>query len=167
VFQELDLYLRILAIGVGATMVMDLWAIVQWRIFGVPVADYGLVGRWIGHMTRFRFCHESIAAARPVKGERVIGWVVHYLTGIAYAALLLAVWGTGWTRDPKLLPALITGLATVAVPFLVMQPAFGLGIAASRTPHPNAARMRSLSAHLSFGLGLYLSGRACLLLLPS
>lgn len=162
--EELDLLLRILAIGIGATMVMDIWAIVQRRAFGVPPPDYALVGRWIGHMLRGRFCHRSIAAAAPIEGERGIGWVVHYATGITYAALLLAVWGPAWARDPTLLPALVTGLATVAVPFLVMQPAFGLGIAASRTPHPHAARLRSLSAHLSFGLGLYLSGCASLLL---
>jgi hypothetical protein len=36
-----------------------------------------------------------------------------------------------------------------------MQPGLGLGIAASRTPQPNVARLRSLATHAVFGLGLY------------
>jgi Protein of unknown function (DUF2938) len=51
----------------------------------------------------------------------------------------------------------MVGLATVAAPFLILQPAFGAGIAASLTPRPNIARVRSLLTHLSFGLGLYLA----------
>jgi hypothetical protein len=31
----------------------------------------------------------------------------------------------------------------------------GLGIAASRTPKPNVARLRSLATHTAFGVGLY------------
>ena len=36
----------------------------------------------------------------------------------------------------------------------------GAGIAASRTPKPGVARLRSLMAHASFGVGLYLAGWA-------
>ena len=32
-----------------------------------------------------------------------------------------------------------------------------VSIAASKTPHPNAARLRSLMAHTVFGIGLYLA----------
>ncbi|MHA7166248.1 DUF2938 family protein, partial [Burkholderia pseudomallei] len=43
-----------LAIGVGATAVMDAWALVRMRCFGVPPLDYALVGRWLGHLARAR-----------------------------------------------------------------------------------------------------------------
>ena len=43
------------------------------------------------------------------------------------------------------------------MPFLLMQPAFGLGVAAAKTPAPWQARLKSLSSHLVFGVGLYLS----------
>jgi hypothetical protein len=46
----------------------------------------------------------------------------------------------------------------VAAPLLLMQPAFGMGIAASRTANPWQVRMRALLTHLVFGLGLYLTG---------
>ncbi len=105
------------------------------------------------------FASVSIAAAIPVAGEGILGWGVHYATGIAYAALLVAM-GRGWVSAPTLLPALAVGLVTILVPFLVMQPAFGLGIASSRHPRPWSARLRSLTNHLSFGLGLYLSAES-------
>jgi hypothetical protein len=41
-----------------------------------------------------------------------------------------------------------------------MQPGMGLGIAASRAPDPRAARLRSLTTHAIFGLGLYAAGWA-------
>jgi hypothetical protein len=52
----------------------------------------------------------------------------------------------------------------VAAPFLLLQPALGAGIAASRTPRPNVARRRSLVTHLVFGLGLYLAAEGWALL---
>lgn len=52
---------------------------------------------------------------------------------------------------------LALGVATVAAPWLLMQPAMGAGIAASRTPSPAKNRVRSLVNHAVFGLGLYLA----------
>jgi hypothetical protein len=39
-----------------------------------------------------------------------------------------------------------------------MQPGMGAGIAASRTPRPNSARLHSVVTHAVFGLGLYAAG---------
>jgi hypothetical protein len=44
-------------------------------------------------------------------------------------------------------------------PFLILQPGMGRGIAASKTPQPNVARLNTLITHLSFGVGLYLGVR--------
>ncbi len=147
-----------LIIGVGATALMDVWGIARKPLLGIAPPDYGLVGRWLGHMPKGRFRHESIAAAELVKGERLIGWTAHYLIGIAFAAALLGIWGLAWCRHPTIGPALIVGIGTVAAPFLLMQPGMGAGIAASRTPRPGAARVQSLITHAVFGLGLYATG---------
>ena len=155
---HLDYAASTLLIGAGATLVTDLWAIVRGRLLGVPAPHWGLVGRWFGHMARGRFRHERIATAERVRGERAIGWTAHYLIGIAFAGVLLAICGVAWARQPTLAPALALGLATVAAPFLLMQPAMGAGIAASRTPRPNSARLQSLVTHAVFGLGLYAAG---------
>jgi hypothetical protein len=93
-----------------------------------------------------------------MRGESLVGWTTHYLIGISFTFLLLAVAGSGWFDQPTLAPALLIGIATVAAPFFVMQPAMGAGIAASRTPRPNTARLQSLVFHGIFGLGLYAGG---------
>jgi hypothetical protein len=145
-------------LGAGATALMDLWGIVRRPLLGVPAPDYGHVGRWIGHMPRGRFRHEAIARAARIKGEMPIGWTVHYLIGISYAALLVLIAGPGWLQHPTLLPALLVGIGTVVAPFLVMQPVMGAGLAARRTPNPGRARIHSLLMHTVFGLGLFVAG---------
>ncbi|MDF3832969.1 DUF2938 domain-containing protein [Cupriavidus basilensis] len=147
-----------LLIGAGATAATDIWAAAQKRLLGIPPLDYALVGRWLAHLARGRFRHDPIAASPPVQGERLIGWIAHYLIGMAFAALLLVFWGLDWTRHPTLGPALIVGIGSVAAPFLLMQPGMGAGVAASRTPRPAAARLHSLVTHGIFGLGLYGTG---------
>lgn len=144
--------------GIGATLVVDLWSMARLRVFGTPLPNYALVGRWIAHLAHGRVRHDSIAATAPVRAERAMGWCIHYLIGAAFAFLLPAFWSVRWIRDPALLPALIVGIATVAAPFFVMQPAMGAGFAASRNPRPDAARLQSLITHAVFGLGLYLAG---------
>lgn len=151
------LALRIVSIGVGATLILDIWSFFLQSIFGVPFPNYTMVGRWIGHFPRGRFTHDSIAEAAPVAGERLIGWTTHYGVGILYAGLLVALAGLSWLGAPTVLPALIFGMATVAAPYFVMQPAMGSGIASSKAPNPNAVRLRSLAAHTVFGLGLYVA----------
>lgn len=147
----------IIITGAGATLVTDAWGLARRPLLGVPAPDYGLVGRWFGHMRHGRFHHAAIARAEPVTGERLIGWSVHYLIGIAFAAVLVLLTGPGWLQAPTLAPALLFGLATVAAPFLLMQPGMGAGIAATRTPAPGKARLHSLITHAVFGLGLYLT----------
>lgn len=154
----MDYLVYALVIGAGATALMDLWAIARRRAFDTPLPNYGLVGRWFAHLARGRFHHQSIAASPAVQGERVFGWVAHYVIGVAFAGLLLAVWELAWVRQPTIGPALLVGIGTVAAPFLVMQPGMGAGVAASRTPRPAAARLQSLITHSIFGLGLYAAG---------
>lgn len=149
--------MRAILIGAGATVVLDLWGTFQKRVLGIPPLDYRMVGRWIGHFRRGRFVHDDITVAAPVPGERVIGWTAHYLIGIAFAALLLAIRGLEWAHRPTFLPALGVGIATVAAPFFILQPGLGAGVAASKTPEPGAARLRSLAAHAVYGAGLYVA----------
>jgi hypothetical protein len=154
--MEILMYQSVL-LGVGATVFMDFWSILQKRLLGIPSLNFALVGRWIGHMAKGQFKHNSIAAAPNCAGEAAIGWSVHYAIGVIFAVMLLLAAGPQWLESPTLFPALLIGLLTVTAPFLIMQPAFGFGIAASRTPNPNWARLKSIVTHLSFGLGLYVS----------
>ena len=147
---------RVAAIGAGATAMMDLWLLLLKRL-GIPTLDFALIGRWVAHWRRGVFRHAAIAKAPAVEGELALGWLVHYASGIAFATLLVAVSGIAWTRSPSFAPALCVGVATVAAPWLLMQPAMGAGIAASRTRTPGINRIRSLANHAVFGLGLYVA----------
>ena len=149
----------VVLVGIGATAVMDAWLLFLSRL-GVPIASFGLIGRWIGHMPRGRFAHPAISKAQPVAFELLLGWLTHYLIGIAYAGLLLAVLGVAWLEQPTYLPAVAFGALTVAAPWFVMQPAMGAGFAASKTPTPLKNCLRSLANHAVFGTGLYLAAAA-------
>lgn len=164
--EGLEIVVRAIPIGIGATVMMDLWAAFLKAMFAVPRLDYGMLGRWLGHVPRGRLMHDNIAKASPVRGERVIGWGAHYAIGITFAALLLVVWGVDWARRPTLLPAVIVSLVTLVAPFFIMQPGMGAGIAASKTPNPKVARLRSIVTHTIYGIGLYVSARLSLLLIP-
>jgi hypothetical protein len=144
-----------LLLGLGATAAIDLWALLRRYWLGIALPDYALLGRWLGHMPAGRFRHEAIQRSPSIAGERLLGWTAHYLIGIAFAALLPALWGSAWLEQPRLGPAVLIGIATVAAPLLLMQPGMGAGLAARRAPRPNAARLQSLITHLVFGLGLY------------
>lgn len=149
-------FTRAVLIGIGATAFMDVWLFALARL-GVPLSSFALIGRWIGHMPRGRFVHAGIAKSAPIPAELALGWATHYVIGIAYAGVLLSLVGTEWTRQPSLLPALAFGLATVAAPWFLMQPAMGAGIAASKTPTPLKNSVKSAANHAVFGAGLYLT----------
>lgn len=161
----MDLLGHSLLLGIGATAVMDLWGVLRAPLLGMPRLDHALLGRWVGHMGAGRFRHPAIAAAPAVRGERLLGWVIHYLIGTGFAAFLLATQGPAWLHRPTLGPAMLVGLGTVVAPLLVMQPAMGAGLAGSRTPRPAVTRLQSLLSHGCYGLGLYLAGWADHLLL--
>lgn len=143
-------------IGIGATLVMDLWNLFLKRAFGIPSLDYCLLGRWVRHMPEGTFRHTSISAASPKPRECAVGWVSHYTIGIVFALTFVLLVG-GWLARPTLLPALLFGLGTVVMPFLILQPSLGLGVASSKTSNPALARLKSLATHTVFGVGLYMS----------
>jgi hypothetical protein len=144
------------AIGAGATFLMDLWNVALKRLFGISSLNYCLLGRWVLHMPGGRFRHASIAAAEPKPHECPAGWLAHYATGVVFAVVFVCAVAPGaWLAGPTLWPALLYGVVTVVFPLFVMQPALGLGMASSRAPRPTQARLKSLGTHIVFGLGLY------------
>jgi hypothetical protein len=143
------------ATGIGATLVMDLWNLFLARATGIPSLDYCLLGRWILHMPSGTFRHARIGIAATKAFECPVGRIAHYSIGVLLA-LGLAVSSPGWRNHPAFPLALLYGIGTVVLPFLVMQPSLGLGIASSKAPNPTRARLKSLASHAVFGIGLYL-----------
>lgn len=147
---------RVVLIGCGATLIMDIWLMLLKQL-GVQTLNFAFIGRWVGHLFRGRVTHASIGKAPQIPHEVPLGWLTHYAVGIAFAMLLVGLFGTGWVAAPSLAPAIAVGVGTVVFPFLVMQPAMGLGVAASRTEAPLRNCIRSVVNHAVFGLGLFLS----------
>ncbi len=154
---EANYILGAIAIGIGATLVMDLWNLFLKRTFGIPSLNYCLLGRWLRHMPGGTFRHANITAAPQKPFECTIGWTAHYTIGVVFALVFVALTSGDWLMRPTLVLALLYGIGTVVFPFFIMQPSFGLGVAASRTSKPMQARLKSLVTHTVFGIGLYLS----------
>ena len=144
-----------IAIGLGATLLMDLWNLFLKRAFNIPSLNYCLLGRWLRHMPSGTLRHASIAGAEQKPFECTVGWIGHYTIGVAFAVMFVLLASGDWLARPTLLPALLYGIATVVFPFFIMQPSLGLGVAASKTPKPAQARLKSLVTHTVFGVGLY------------
>jgi DUF2938 family protein len=144
-------------VGIGATVIMDIWNLFLRRAFDIASLNFCLVGRWLSHMLLGTFTHAKIAAAPERPAECAIGWIAHYLTGIAFAFVLVILTSGSWLEHPSLLPALLVGVGTVPIPYFIVQPALGLGIASANAPNPTQARLKSLATHTVYGAGLYVS----------
>jgi Protein of unknown function (DUF2938) len=59
-------------VGIIATLATDLWLGLL-QVFGIPPANWALVGRWVAWMPRGVFVQRPIAAAPSIRGELAIG----------------------------------------------------------------------------------------------
>lgn len=140
-----------------ATLWIDIYSAILKRYFNIPFLDYKFVGRWILYIPKGCLSHQNITKSPELDGEKMIGWLSHYIVGIILAVLFVFIVGQSWLVEPKLAPALIFGMVSVSFPFLIMQPCFGFGIAASKLQHSCFAQLKSLITHIMFGIGLYLA----------
>lgn len=152
-----ELIFRIFLTGMGATLIMDVWTLFQKHVLSLPALNYALVGRGFLWMWRGKFIHNTIAETPPVCGEKTVGWVIHYFTGIFFAFIPAGLSGANWFWQPSIMVGLLTGILSLVAPLLIMQPSFGFGIAAAKTPHPQRARFLSFLTHLVYGFGLYIT----------
>jgi hypothetical protein len=148
-------FMSAILIGLGATLTFDFSGQLLKQAFQITPSNICLVGRWLRTMPEGTFRHSNIASAPQKNAECAVGWIAHYTIGITFAVVFVALVGDTWLQHPTPIPALVFGVITVLAPFAIMQPLFGLGFAASKTPNPAQARVRSLMNHTAFGAGLY------------
>ena len=144
-----------LAMGIGGTIAMDIWAIVLARFFGQSAPNWAMPGRWLAHAMAGRLWHDDIGAAIAVKNELALGWVFHYGVGAAYGAFFAVLAGPLWLVAPTLLPVWGFSLLTIFAGWCLLQPGMGLGWFASKTPHPWKVRALGVLAHTWFALGMW------------
>ena len=142
-------------IGIGATILMDLWALFLNRAFGVSLPNWGMVGRWVWALRTGKLFHDDIGEAPRYANELALGWVFHYLVGIVYGIALVLIVGAPWLAAPTFPPAFIWGIVTVAVGWFLLAPGMCAGWAASRRPNPMRVRGMNLLAHTVFAIGLF------------
>lgn len=156
---SVEIATKAILIGIGGTIILDLYAALAQRLFGIGATNWKMVGRWFGNMPRGRFVQTNIAQAAPVGGEHALGWIVHYVIGAGYGLLLVAIWGAGWLDNPDIAAPLILALALLILPYFMMMPGMGMGFAGARTPKPNVTRIKSVVGHSIFGCGMCLTAR--------
>lgn len=156
--SNIAIYLiSVVVMGLCATLTFDVWGQCVKLAFSVAPSNICLVGRWILYMPHGTFRHAAIGSSPPKRSECTVGWLAHYLIGIGFAGVFVALAGLGWLRHPTPAPAVAFGIVTSVAPFFIMQPLFGLGWASAKASNPTLARLRTLMNHAAFGAGLYLS----------
>jgi Protein of unknown function (DUF2938) len=155
-----DFFFRAIVMGVAATALLDLWALLLNRLFGFALPNWAMIGRWVAHLPSGQIMHEDISRAAPAANELTIGWVFHYAVGVLFAMTTLVLGGAAWAETPTWPLPLIVGIVTVGCGWFILQPALGAGIAASRKPDANRIRALNIAGHIVFGLGLWLAAMA-------
>lgn len=149
---------NLIFMGVGATLLIDLWAFLLAKYFHIPSLNYAIIGRWLLIFIKTgQLKHQNIQGAPKQNLETPVGWILHYAIGILFAVLFILIMGVSWLQQPDLLSAILFGLVTVLFPFLIMQPCLGMGFFASKTAKPWQARLKSSAVHTLFGVGLVMS----------
>ncbi|MCT7665700.1 DUF2938 domain-containing protein [Shinella kummerowiae] len=151
----MGLLVKGVVVGFGATVLMDLWAILLWKAFAQSRPNWAPVGRWFWHLKNGVVFHDDIGKSEPYARELALGWVSHYAVGILYGVILALIVGDGWFAAPTFLPAWILGIVTVGAGWFLLQPGLGIGVAASKLPNANKVRVLNLVSHTVFALGLF------------
>jgi hypothetical protein len=143
------------AVGVAATVTMDVLAQVAGRFGLVAGADGRWVGRWYLGIFRGRFRHSDIAAAPEQPGEHRAALIGHYIIGV-----VLAVFYVGSARclgfsPGAFLVAVGYGLGTCVFPWFLVYPALGYGAFGLKGPPGMKPILSSLMNHLFYGFGLW------------
>lgn len=147
--------LQIIFMGVFATLVIDLWALMLKHGFKQQTTNWGMAGRWFAYLPRGVFIHSPIGKTESVKNEKLIGWSAHYAIGVIYAWMYILMTANVLNRQPDITTAVLFGLVTVVAPWLILQPGMGMGIFARKAPDPWIKRLTSLSVHTIFGVALF------------
>ena len=80
-----------IGIGIGATLVMDLWNLFLKRTFSIPSLNYCLLGRWLRHMPEGPFATRILARRHKNPPSARLGWVAHYTIGVVFAVVFVVL----------------------------------------------------------------------------
>jgi len=143
--------------GVLATITMDVTMVAASSLGGSAFTskrtDVDVIGRWAAGLLRGRWRHGDITIEPARRGEVGLGLLTHYVTGIilAQAFLLLPRRGDGRPSFPG---GTAFGIATAALPLLVLFPSLGYGWFGLRSGEAARLDRIMLLGHTAFGVGI-------------
>ena len=150
---------RVLVVGALSTLSMDVLTGVALRLRIVAPLAPQLMGRWFASVARARPIHADIASSPALHHELAIALPVHYAIGVVLTSFYL--WGMHQLRwSPRSLAfALVFGLCTNVLPWLLMFPAMGYGVFGTHGPAGTRLFVSSLLSHAFFGVGIWIGVR--------
>ena len=155
----MELWIWAVVGGLAGTVLMDFTAIVSEKLnitSGGRCGGPQVIGRWVFGLFDGRFVHENIIDSTPVKNEAAAGWIFHYLTGgglaLTYPLLYLTLIGP--MPQDHLISAVVWGLATTLLPWLILYPGYGWGLLGLIAPKNASPFIATPVAHMLYGLGL-------------
>lgn len=115
-----------------------------------------IIGRWAAGLLRGRWSHQDITREDAIRGELALGIATHYATGIVLTeGWLLARRGS----LPTVAASTAYGIATSALPLLILFPSLGYGPFGRRSGEAARIDGMMLLGHVAFGLGIGIGTR--------
>ncbi len=145
-----------LFVGIGSTIALDIWVTLVKKITGIPPTDWGVVGRWLKAFPTGQFVVDNSNPNPPSTLEKIIGWLFHYVVGIAYAALIIIIFGSEFISAPTLLPTIVVGLILSTFAGLaILMPGLGGGFFGRLLPNKLVTYIYLIVAHGVFAFAQY------------
>jgi hypothetical protein len=153
----MDIFVYAFAGGLLGALLMDITEMRAARSGITSGVNVSLVGRWFLYLLRGQFIHEDIRTKPALTREITAGWAFHFVIGGGGVALLypLFLLVTGLPLNGNhLLGGLLFGLATSALPWLILLPSFGWCWFGRCGPEGSNALLASSLSHIPYGLGV-------------
>jgi hypothetical protein len=142
--------------GLFATFVMDGLNHLLAATGVIDPIHHAIIGRILTAWLRGDFTFASPGHVPPLAHAQLVGYVFHYAIGAALTAFYLLV--IARDQRPRVLWAVLFGVATSAFSLLLLFPSAGIGLLGLDAPTLRPLTT-SLANHACFGLGIYLGQR--------
>jgi hypothetical protein len=143
--------------GVLATVTMDAAMVAASYLGGSAFSSdrlgVGVIGRWAARPLRGRWRHGDITSEPARRGELALGMLTHYVTGIILTQAFLQLPRRASGR-PSFAEGTAFGIATAALPLLVMFPSMGYGAFGLQSGEAARLNRIMLLGHAAFGVGI-------------
>ncbi len=111
--------------------------------------DPDVIGRWGRGLVRGRWRHVDASVEEPRHGDLAAGFLTHYGTGLLLTEAFLLL------PCRRSMPAAVAfGIATSALPLLVLFPSLGYGVFGRHSGEAGRIVRIMLVGHAAFGLGI-------------